>query len=225
MNGWKGYLLLVLILSVGLAGLAYSQSISEDDARQAFEQAGCTSCHNGGAAPDWDGIVQVIEEWAQNYNSLDEAVQNEYTFAGGADSYDEMMETMKQYTPGITDEQYQMLYQFFIQVFEEARSQAQTTTTTTQPPSTTTETTTAAGTGGVSTVTETVTVTKTKEKTETETVTELIKEKEEKQVIVTEEKTPAEEYMVPGAMKYAVVVAVVLAVIGLVYLYLNAIKK
>jgi len=198
---------LAAMLLVSLLPYALAQPNFEEAAR-IFEEAGCTQCHNGGMAPDFEGTVQVIATWAQYYDDIDEAVRNEYRAFGGADSYDEMMQQMKQYTPGITEEQFQYLYQFFLEVFEYYKSQAQqTTTTTTQPPAETTTTTTEAPATETPCETTTVTVTETVEKTVEETVT----------VLEQVEVVPPECRAKPDTAKYAPVVAAVLVLAALGY--------
>ncbi|WP_167827849.1 c-type cytochrome [Pyrolobus fumarii] len=116
--------------------------VTESEAKQVFEKAGCATCHNA-PGNNFDSIVEKIRSWAEKYGSLDEAVASEYP---QAKSYDELMQQMKQYTPGISDKDYQLLYQFFKQVFEEAKggqaAAATPTTTTAQVSEATTTTTT-----------------------------------------------------------------------------------
>ncbi len=208
---------LAFLASFLLAGLlAAAAGVSEEQAYQAFVQAGCTECHDGSSAPDWKGTIQAIVEWAQNYDSIDEAVQNEYTFAGGADSYDEMMAIMREYAEGITDEQFNVLYQFFLQVFEEAKAaRPQTPTTTTPPPNRSYEASTV-------TVTETQTITRTK--TVTETLTKVVTETRESTVVYTIVTEPTEERLAPSTLQYAPLVGLILAVGSLAYLLLVVTK-
>ena len=120
-----------LLIITSLIALA---EVDEAKARQVFE-ARCASCHNGVSALDFQGTVDKMRSWAAKYASLDEAVRSEYRAFGGAESYDQLMQQMKQFTVGITDEEYQLLYDYFKQVFEagrqagEQKQQQETTTT------------------------------------------------------------------------------------------------
>jgi hypothetical protein len=70
---------------------------SEDEARSAFEQLGCVSCHNGNVAKTrWEDIVADFTEWSGKYASLDEAVAAEVEYFGGRkfSSFRELMEVM-----------------------------------------------------------------------------------------------------------------------------------
>ncbi len=197
---------LAVLVAVSLLPFALAQPNLEE-AAQVFEEAGCTQCHNGGMAPDFQGTVDVIAEWAQYYADIDEAVRNEYTAFGGADSYDEMMQQMKQYTKGVTDEQFRYLYDFFLQVFEYYKAQApaegEATTTTTQPPAETGTPAECPTTTVTVTVTETKTVTKTQESTAT--------------VIHTAPEIPPECRAKPGTARFVPVVAAVLVLAALGY--------
>ena len=70
---------------------------SEEEARSAFEQLGCVSCHNGNVAKTrWEDIVADFTEWRDKYASLDEAVAAEVEYFGGQrfSSFRELMEQM-----------------------------------------------------------------------------------------------------------------------------------
>ncbi len=154
---------IALIALVAMSLLLVSAASSEEELQGVFKKY-CGACHRGRLAPDWTGTIEKIREWASKYNSLDEAVRAEYSFRGKkANSYDEMMQQMKQFSPGISDEDFQKLYDFFKNVFVEAKGGTIATTTatgtTTQSPTTTTETTTTQPPGAVETVTVTETVT------------------------------------------------------------------
>ena len=205
-------LVLAVLIPLALGVLVYAESISENQAYQAFVKAGCTECHDGSSAPDWKETVEIVRSWAMQYDTIDEAVQNEYTFAGGADSYAEMMAVMREYTEGVTDEQFNILYQFFIQVFEEARA-SRPQQTTTPPPRETIQASTV-------TVTETKTITRTK--TITETITKVVTETRESTVIVTEKTEPLEGRLTPTTLNYAPLIGLILALAGFSYLVLTA---
>ncbi|MCE4628577.1 MAG: hypothetical protein F7C34_05485 [Desulfurococcales archaeon] len=225
----RGYsIVIVAAVLLGLAVIPFTSlgQPSEQEAYQAFVEAGCTACHNGDYAPDWNGTVQTIIEWAMNYDNIDEAVAAEY---GSANSYDELMQQMRSYTPGITDEQFQTLYNFFLDLFNYYHSQ-QTTTTTTQTTTTTTQTETTTGTPAETTstptcnATATVTVTETVTKTKTKTVTETLTKYEENTVTKLQDicrPNPYESEKPPTAA-YAPIVAAILVLAALVYVLLQA---
>lgn len=105
--GERPLVLAALLVVAGVASLpllvptAAYPSLSEERVREAFNAKGCALCHNGQVRPDWDGIVELVKEWARRYASIDEAVSAEYAYA----SFDELMERMKAYTPQITEEE------------------------------------------------------------------------------------------------------------------------
>ena len=167
-HGRKLAFIALVLATLGPATIIVLQAqATEAEARQVFETVGCINCHNGGQAPDWEGTLGKIRDWASRYGSLDEAVQAEYTFSGGAASFDELMAQMHQFTPTATDQDIQLLSEFFRNVFQEAKTATPTPTTTT----TTTTPTTTPPPGGPATVTETVTETVTISTTITETQT------------------------------------------------------
>ena len=127
MRGLLG-LAVIAVIVLGI-GIASSQAANEAKLKQVF-QAHCSSCHNGHMAPTFDGAVAKMKEWAKKYETLDEAVAHEYKFSGGAKSYDQMMQQMKNFAPGISNQDFQLLYDYFKQVFEEAKGGAKTTTAT-----------------------------------------------------------------------------------------------
>lgn len=132
--------LVVIVFLVGTS--AFAATVSEQKAKEVFEKSGCVACHNGKVAPTFDGTVSKIKEWAAKYETLDEAVQKEYTYMGGAKSYDQMMQQMRRFTPTISDEDFKLLYDYFRQVFSESKGATPTATaaTTTTPARTATET-------------------------------------------------------------------------------------
>ncbi|ALL00535.1 hypothetical protein Pyrde_0485 [Pyrodictium delaneyi] len=104
-----------ILATVGLVSVA--AALTTDEAKQLFQSKGCTGCHNGAMAPDFEGTVAVIKEWASKYASLDEAVAAEapnFKMFNNAKTWDELMNAM----PGITPE----LKDYFAKVFEEAKS-------------------------------------------------------------------------------------------------------
>ncbi len=108
------FLTLVLVLAPML--LVASAVLSEQEARKEFEAKACTSCHNNNIAPDFDGTVAKLVEWAKKYNTLDEAVAAEaktFKMFSNAKTWNQLMNMM----PGITPE----LKEFFENIFEQAK--------------------------------------------------------------------------------------------------------
>ncbi|ABM81219.1 hypothetical protein [Hyperthermus butylicus] len=106
----------VLVLALASIGAA---ALSAEEAEKLFQSSGCTGCHNGVVAPDFQGTIAVIREWASKYETLDEAVAAEapnFKMFNNAKSWDELMSSM----PGITPE----LKDYFARVFEEAKTGA-----------------------------------------------------------------------------------------------------
>ena len=137
MKGLLGIITLVVLI-IGM-GIAASHAATSTNVKKIFE-AHCSSCHNGHMAPTFDGVVAKIREWAKKYKTLDEAVAHEYKFSGGAKSYDQMMHQMRSFAGGISDQDFKALYNYFKQVFEEAKGGAKPATTTTSATATTTTT-------------------------------------------------------------------------------------
>ena len=129
--------------------LVVNGQYTEEQLRDIFVSKGCATCHDGSTAPNWDGIKNLITSWAQSYATIDEASIAEY-----GKSFEELMSEMRSYTPQITDEEYNALYQFYVNLFQESK-----------PPETTT--TAPSGTNAAETVTVTKEVTKTVTKTKT----------------------------------------------------------
>ncbi len=184
-----------LVALIAIAGAAAALTMQE--AEKEFKAKGCTGCHNGALAPDFQGTVKLIEEWAQKYGSLDEAVAAEsknFKMFQGVKTWDELMAKM----PGITPE----LKQFFEQVFEQAKkgaagAGAQPAQPAAQP--------------------KTVTVTVTQVKTVTQTVTE--------KVYVTETVTPPDKALgtanLVAKASYVVAILVAIAVVALAYMFMG----
>ncbi len=193
----RGYLgaaaVLAVIALVGAAAAAYALSMQQ--AEQMFKQHGCTNCHNGGLAPDFQGTVKTIEEWAKKYKSLDAAVAAEsknFKMFKGVKTWNQLMSQM----PGITPE----LKQFFEQVFEQAKKGG------TAPAATTAKT-------GASPKTVTV--------TQVRTVTVTMTEK----TIITETVTPANVVPGTGKLvakaAYVAAILVAIAAVVLAYMYMG----
>ncbi len=111
---------LILALLVHAAAITGFSQEDIGKIKSVFEKY-CSSCHReGGIAPSFEGVVEKMREWASKYRNLDEAVAHEYKFSGGARTYDEMMNAMKGFSPGISEEEYRLLYDYFKRVFEQA---------------------------------------------------------------------------------------------------------
>jgi len=154
----------VALLMLGI-GIAASQTANEAKVKQIF-QAHCATCHNGQVAPSFDQLVKIIKGWAKKYKTLDEAVAHEYKQAS---SYDQLMQQMRSYAGGLSSQDYKLIYDFFKQVFEEAK--AGTTATTTTKTTTITKTATSTMTTATTTTTKTTTTTTTSITTTSTTTT------------------------------------------------------
>ncbi|MCE4617483.1 MAG: hypothetical protein F7C32_02745 [Desulfurococcales archaeon] len=99
-------MLALLIVAVTTAYTVTSQS-NEQEAQQAFENAGCTACHS------WDEVTGTITSWAQTYDNIDSAALTEY----GKD-FNGLMQDMRSFAPSLTDDQYQLLHQYFLDLFQ-----------------------------------------------------------------------------------------------------------
>ena len=94
-------LIALLGFMLALSSLASYQlhaQISENEAKQIFESIGCTSCHNGNVADEFDEIVDDMRAWSKKYPTIDDAVANEVTYFGGQkfNSFDELIAQMAQ---------------------------------------------------------------------------------------------------------------------------------
>ncbi|KSW11689.1 hypothetical protein CF15_02405 [Pyrodictium occultum] len=132
--------LAVAVILIGVASPVFAAGVlSDQQAKQEFASKGCSSCHNGGLAPTFEGVVKKIREWASTYPSLDKAVESEaphFKMFQNAKTWDQLM-SMK---PGMTPE----LKAYFEHVFNSARGagagQAATTTISTASATSTTAT-------------------------------------------------------------------------------------
>ncbi len=130
---------LLLLGLLALALLAYNIAQATEDVKVIFTRY-CGSCHNGVRAPTFEATVAKIRTWALTYATLDDAVRSEYKYMGGASSYKEMMEAKRRMVPWIPEEDYKKLYEYFANVFAEAKKQLKNMTTvviatvTQQPP-------------------------------------------------------------------------------------------
>jgi len=117
---------IMTVLSVVVASIVSSYVHAEDEKElQSIFRKYCGACHRGRIAPNWDGTIKKIKEWASKYASLDEAARKEYHYRGKtANSYDELMKYMREFAPGISDEDFKKLYEFFKNVFLEAKGGA-----------------------------------------------------------------------------------------------------
>ena len=130
MNIKRVIVTLVIVAGI-LAVPGVAGQLTYDQAAERFAALGCTSCHNGRAAPTFDDMVALFQEWGQKYESIDEAVANEVVVYGQTyDSYDAMMEQMAKFV-GKNLEDIQDLHQFFLEVFQGAGQPAGDTGTTT----------------------------------------------------------------------------------------------
>ncbi len=129
------YVLGILVVLAAVTGAmqlylaSAERTLTVDEAKQAFEQLGCTSCHvEGGVAEPWDEMLDEIAFWARNFETLDEAVRSEVVYLGGKkfNDFNELMEQMRQNVRASPDD-IAPLTQFYLDYFEQ--SKASTTTT------------------------------------------------------------------------------------------------
>ncbi|NOZ88900.1 MAG: hypothetical protein GXO15_03150 [Crenarchaeota archaeon] len=197
-----GRLAALALLAVALLS-ASAAALTMEEAKQLFQQRGCTSCHNGNLAPDFEGTVKKMQEWAQKYGSLDEAVKAEaknFKMYQNSQSWDQLINAM----PGITPE----LRQFFEQVFEQAKGGAAGGE--------------AAAPAGEAAAAKTITVTVTTTAVQTvvKTVTQTVTVKE----VITETVTPPEydpgtgRAVASAGFVAAVIVAVSVVILAYIYL-------
>ena len=134
------YILGILVVLAAVAGAmqlyldSAEKTLTVKEARQTFEQLGCTSCHvEGGVAEPWDEMLDEIAFWARNFETLDEAVRSEVVYLGGKkfNSFNELMEQMRKNVRASQDD-IAPLTQFYLDYFEQNKATA-TTTTTGQP--------------------------------------------------------------------------------------------
>ncbi|MCE4627964.1 MAG: hypothetical protein F7C34_02280 [Desulfurococcales archaeon] len=115
---------LALIALLVLSVLTYSASaVTEDTARQTFQQLGCTSCHNGVKKKDWNGIVNDFRSWGASgeYGSVDEAVAAHT----GYNSLDQLLRAMAN-KAGANYSDVQPIKEYLTYVFNEAKTASQT---------------------------------------------------------------------------------------------------
>lgn len=99
-------LLALLIAAITPLHTALSQT-SEQEAQQTFDNAGCSSCHS------WQDVTGAIASWAQEYPDIDTAAQSEY-----GKTFDGLMQDMSGWAGGLSDSDYQLLRQYFIELFQ-----------------------------------------------------------------------------------------------------------
>ena len=151
----------IILLMVATLYYAFLVSSAAGEDLQPIFRKYCGACHRGRIAPNWSGTIAKIKSWAEKYATLDEAVRAEYHFRGkGANSYDDLMSQMKSFSAGISDEVFKKLYEFFKNVFLEAKGGAASPTAT-APPATTVTVTVTVTTTPIATTTKTVTVERT----------------------------------------------------------------
>ena len=113
-------LLSLSLLAISMVASPLSLDASYHRAYTIFEKY-CSWCHNGVRAPSWNQTLRKIRLWALLYKSIDEAVKREYKYLGGAKNYFEMMMQMKRLTPGISEEEFKQLYNFFLQYYNASK--------------------------------------------------------------------------------------------------------
>ncbi len=131
---------IAIIAFSSIATLFATAQLSEEEAMNKFQALGCTSCHNGQVAADWNKILDLFESWKGKYASLDEAVKAEVEYFGGQkfNSYDEMMNVMAQNVGrSMDDPEFKALYDFFKALYEGQPQETPTETPTETTPETT----------------------------------------------------------------------------------------
>ncbi|MCE4604138.1 MAG: hypothetical protein F7B20_04135 [Aeropyrum sp.] len=134
-------LAILAIISAGFTTVYVLQAQpSEEEARAAFDQLGCVSCHNGTVAADWDQIVSLLSEVPDKYGGDIDAFARDIVYFGqkGAfQTWDELMAQMAVNVGVSTDDpNFVLVNQFFLSVagVEGAPAdQVETTPAETQP--------------------------------------------------------------------------------------------
>jgi len=109
---------LLLGIAVGFSQLIATAQISEQEAQQLFQQLGCTSCHNGTVAPDWQGTLEIMKKVQTEYGGdIDEFARNVNYFGrtGAFNDWNELMEVMaRNVGKTLDDPDIQKLNEFFL---------------------------------------------------------------------------------------------------------------
>ena len=114
--------IIILMLSLTITSTLVLAQLSEEEARQKFIDLGCTACHiSGGAAPPWEEVLNLIDSWAAEYESIDEASKfvNYFGQEGVFNNFDELMDMMAS-NVGVGPEEVADLKEFFINRFNAA---------------------------------------------------------------------------------------------------------
>jgi len=190
-------LLIFLVAVTAIFSSLARAAVTEEEARRIFEEKNCKICHT------FDDVKNKVASWATKYDNIDQAANAEAI--GEYSDFKGLLEYMRDTTPvepRATDEELQILEEYYKQLFEASRPvQAQPTQEA-----------------------ETVTVTETYTTTTTVTVVETVTETETATRILTVTITPAEEEKgttrLIASISYIVALLVVLSVVIIVVMYL-----
>lgn len=115
------YMLMVGVFLLGAAVALAPQGaaqVTEEEARQIFEQIGCTSCHNGVVAPDWNGVLEVLSKAQTEYGGDIDALARDINYfgrTGAFNTWEELMQVMAQNVgKSLDDPEIQKLNEFYL---------------------------------------------------------------------------------------------------------------
>jgi len=113
---------ILTLLLLGLVAAGAAAAVTPEQAKPVFEKY-CHVCHDGVHALSFTKILEVMRSWAAKYPTIDAAVQKEY----GAPSYKALMDKMKKLAEtktgmSIPSSDFNLLYNFFKEYFQEAKS-------------------------------------------------------------------------------------------------------
>lgn len=114
-------MLITLILVTGFTATFAFMTLaqpSEEEAKSAFENLGCVSCHNGTVALSWEDIVALMKEVPTKYNGDVDALAQDVAYFGqkGAfQTWDQLMQVMAQNVgKTLDDPQVQVINQYLL---------------------------------------------------------------------------------------------------------------
>ena len=131
MSQYRRYMPVILLVSTllvfSIMTIAIQAELSDKQAEEKFKALGCTSCHNGKTADEFDEMVEdMVEEWPEEYSSIDEAAQHVvYELEKGVkfNNFDELMAKMaKNVNRDPNDPDIVALKEFFKSKFEAGKS-------------------------------------------------------------------------------------------------------
>jgi len=70
-------IVIVALMVFSAMAVSIQAQLSDKQAEDKFKALGCTSCHNGKTADEFDEIAEdIAEEWPEEYKTIDEAAQH-----------------------------------------------------------------------------------------------------------------------------------------------------